>query len=100
MTVNEPLRKAINYVKETYYLSGVKLTPNIPKSVKTVYPDGWKQTSLCPAFVQECSQTPAHQPPCAPCPGSLQNEAPTPAHSESFARVANHRLQVLEQSSS
>jgi hypothetical protein len=45
MNVNEPLRKAINYVKETYYLSGVKLTPNIPKSVKSVYPDGWKQTS-------------------------------------------------------
>jgi hypothetical protein len=37
MTVNEPLRRAIQYVKETYYLSGVKLTPNIPKSVKSVY---------------------------------------------------------------
>lgn len=45
MNVNEPLRRAIQYVKETYYISGVKLTPNIPKSVKTVYPDGWKQTS-------------------------------------------------------
>jgi len=46
MNVNEPLRRAIQYVKETYYLSGVKLTPNIPKSVKSVYPEGWKQTTV------------------------------------------------------
>jgi len=41
MTVREHLLDAINYAKETMALAKIKPNHNPPKSVKSVYPEGW-----------------------------------------------------------
>ncbi len=45
MTVNEPLKDRLYQARNKYFNDYDQVGSKVAKSVKTFYPDGWKQTS-------------------------------------------------------